>query len=188
MPTHRPNLRELSQVELSAATGCSKETVRRRLAMPPAIEPSRIDGRTVWYRAPEALARILGPAARVADGDGEVLDLAAERAALARAQTIAQELRNAESVRQVIPRDEVLRHWASMTLNAKEKLRSIPAVAMTRVPGCTKAQARAIGELIDEALTELGSGRNGVPPHRTVRRPHRKLRSPTHDEAPTDAA
>ena len=186
MPTHRPNLRELSQVELSAATGCSKETVRRRLAMPPAIEPSRIDGRTVWYRAPEALARILGPAARVADG--EVLDLAAERAALARAQTIGQEQRNAENARLVIPRDEVLHHWAGMVLSAKERLRSIPAVAMVRVPGCKRAQARAIGELIDEALTELGSGRNGVPPQRASRRPHRKLRSATHDEAPTDAA
>lgn len=188
MPTHRPNLRELSQVELSAASGCSQETVRRRLAMPPAIEPCRRDGKTTWYSAAEALRRILAPPRVAGGGGGELLDLELERARLARAQTQGQELKNAEQSRLVIPRAEVLQHWAGMVLNAKEKLRSIPAVALVRVPGFTRAMAKPLAELIDQALTELGSGRNGVPPQRTVRRPHRRLRNTTHgEESNTDA-
>ena len=183
MPTHKPSTGELSLTELRAATGLSAPTIKARLGMAPAIRPVRSDRRTAWFSAPEALRRILAPAAGAGEG-AEVLDLAAERAALARAQTIGQEHRNAEASRAMIPRADVLQHWAGMVLNAREQLRNIPSVALVRVPGFTRAMAKPLAELIDAALTELGSGRNGVPPVRK----HRGMRVASNEVLGPEAA
>jgi phage terminase Nu1 subunit (DNA packaging protein) len=164
--THKRSVAELSQTELAIATGVSIPTVRSRLAQAPAIQPVRSDGRTTWFDAPEALARILAPSARAGAEGGELLDLEAERARLAQQQTIGQRLRNDELARQLVRRDEVKQAWAAMALNFKEKIRSVPIVAMTHVPGFTREQARALATLLDSALAELAE----MPkPHRTVR-------------------
>jgi hypothetical protein len=184
MPTHKPSTGEMSLTELRAATGVSAPTIKLRLGMAPAIRPVRADRRTAWFDAPTALARILAPP-RAAGGD--VLVLEDERARLAAAQADGQLMRNAEASRAMIPRNEVLQHWANLVLNAREQLRNIPANALVRVPGFTRAMAKPLADLIDAALTELGSGKNGVPPPRTVRK-HRTLRSASREESSPDAA
>lgn len=179
MATHKRTVAEMSQTELATASGISIPTVRLRLAQAPAIRPVRVDGKTTWFDAPTALARILAPPR---DAGGDVLVLEDERARLAAAQADGQLMRNAEASRAMIPRNEVLQHWAGLVLNAREQLRNIPANALVRVPGFTRAMAKPLADLIDAALTELADGRRGVPPTRTVRK-HRGLRSATSEEA-----
>lgn len=112
----------------------------------------------------------------VTTSDGEVLDLTAERAKLAKAQSETAELKNAELRGELIRRDELRSAWADRVLSWKERLRAIPAAATVHVPGFSAAMGRALATLIDETLTELadgvgGSGNgNGVRVKRTRRR------------------
>jgi len=102
------------------------------------------------------------------EGD-EVFDLVAERARLAAKQADHQELKNAEATGALMRRDEVKNTWARMALGWKEKIRSVPLVAMSRIPGFTKPMARELADLIDATLVELADGT----PARRVARKHR---------------
>jgi len=87
-------------------------------------------------------------------GDGR-LDLAQERAALARAQREATELRTARERGEVIGASEARDIYSGLVLSAKEKLRAVPAAATVHVPGVSPKMARQLGRLIDDALREL---------------------------------
>jgi phage terminase Nu1 subunit (DNA packaging protein) len=126
------------------------------LAQPPAIEPVRRDGKTTWFDTAEALRRILGPAGDAADG--VVLDLANERAKLAKAQELGQRLKNEATSGATIPVAKAEAIWANYILTCKERLRAIPNGSLTRIAGMTKPMARELSALIDEALSELADG------------------------------
>lgn len=159
MPTSRKPWSEATITQLHEATGKTDEWIRRRLSESPAIEPARRTGREVYYRTAAALERIyLG---------GAGLDLTMERAKLARAQTEQTELKNALLRGELLQREDVKSHWANLVLACKEKLRALPAHARARIPGLKKKAVLALGELVDEALTELAD--DGVP--RTRRKP-----------------
>jgi phage terminase Nu1 subunit (DNA packaging protein) len=164
MATHKESVRVLSLSQLADASGRSAKTIRRLLAAAPAIEPARTDGKTLWFETPAALRRVLGPAP---SDNGEVLDLAAERARLARMQADGQSMRNEELSGALLRREEVKAIWARMALSWKEKIRSVPLVALTCIPGFTKGQARILGELIDATLVEIA---DGTPARRSVRK------------------
>jgi phage terminase Nu1 subunit (DNA packaging protein) len=91
---------------------------------------------------------------------GEVLDLAAERARLARAQSEGAELKNAELRGELVAASDVFDRWANLALSWKNRVRGIPAAATVHIPGFTKAMARKLAGLIDETLTELANGRS----------------------------
>jgi hypothetical protein len=113
---------------------------------------------------------------RTTGSDGEVLDLTAERAKLAKAQSETAELRNAELRGELIRRDELRSAWADRVLSWKERIRAVPAAATVHVPGFSAAMGRALATLIDETLTELADGistgadGNGVSRKRARRR------------------
>jgi phage terminase Nu1 subunit (DNA packaging protein) len=110
---------------------------------------------------------------------GEVLDLTAERAKLAKAQSETAELRNAELRGELIRRDELVATWSSHVLSWKERIRAVPAAATVHVPGFTAAMGRKLAELIDETLVELAHGRYGQARERPRRRSRNGADTPT---------
>ena len=99
--------------------------------------------------------------------DAEVYDLVAERARLAKMQADAQELRNGELRGELMQRADVKQRWASMALSWRERIRSVPVIALSRIPGISKSMARELAELIDATLVELA---DGTPARRVVRK------------------
>lgn len=153
MPVSRKAWTEATITQLHEATGKTDEWIRRRLSDSPAIEPVKRTGREVYYGTAAALERIY------VGGDG--LDLAVERAKLARAQTEQTELKNAVLRGDLISRTDVRDHWAQIVLTVKEKARALPAHARSRIPGFTKKMARLLEELVDQFLVELAD--DGAP-------------------------
>jgi hypothetical protein len=61
VPTHNENLAELSITRIAGLVGMAKETVSKRLREE-GLEPSRTDGRTVYYTTRDALHVLLSGA------------------------------------------------------------------------------------------------------------------------------
>jgi phage terminase Nu1 subunit (DNA packaging protein) len=58
----------------------------------------------------------------------------------------------------LVEADVVVRHFATLVVAAKNKLRGIPSRARQRIPSLTTADLTVLAELIDEVLTELADG------------------------------
>lgn len=97
-----------------------------------------------WLQAREEAARTAGP-----------LDPIQERALKDRADRLLKEQKHAVNEGRLVPADDVLKSWARMTLAAREKLLTIPSVAMQRGIIDTVDEEDQLTSLIDEALTEL---------------------------------
>ena len=50
------------------------------------------------------------------------------------------------------------RHFATLVVAAKNKIRGVPSRIKQRIPHLTLAELTIIAELLDEALTELADG------------------------------
>ena len=149
MPTHRETLRELSATQLTELTGFSPRTVRSRLAEA-GIKPTRVDGRTQWWKPRESLPvlyRIAGTR------EGDALDLNAERARESKERADKLALENAEKRDQLIPVSTAI--WAtSQRFSAlRSRFRGIPTAARTRL-GISGEVARSLLEMIDSALDD----------------------------------
>ncbi len=103
------------------------------------------------------IAYLRGVASGHQSDDGE-LDLTAERAKLARAQTETAELKNAVARGELIPSAAVLDHWGRQVVATKAHLRGVPHQFKTEVPHLTPEEIAALRRLIDRALTELADG------------------------------
>jgi phage terminase Nu1 subunit (DNA packaging protein) len=148
VPTHKPDLSQLSITQLADLTGRDADTIRKRLD---GIEPAKVDGRTRWYRTREALPRIY-----------EALDLSAERARLAREQADAKAMENAVSRGELIPKPDVETAMLAVTSPIALKLDGLPSKAAPEVRAApTDAQAEAIlRRHIDEAragIADIGA-------------------------------
>ena len=131
MPTHSSrDLSRLNLSELRGLTGAGERTIRRRLE---GLAPVAQDGRTVWYPAREALARVFL---------GEEMNLSRERARLAREQADAQAMKNAVE-RGELERVEVMETWLVQVLSAVvQHLDALPAKVAPEAFG-----AKSIAEL-----------------------------------------
>lgn len=145
MATHKPELSELSITQLHELTGKARETITKRLEG--RLQPTRRDGRTIYYAPRAALPLIYL--------DEEQLDATQERAKLDRARSEAQEMKNAVDRAELVPATAVVRTWAAKVVMVKTRMRSLPAQAASLIPGVTAQIARRIGELIERALTDL---------------------------------
>jgi len=97
-----------------------------------------------------------------ADADGRPLDLAAERAKLARAQRERVELDNAVRRGELVEVEGIRGRYAGMVTAAKSKLLGVPSKAKGRLPHLVIEDIETLEELIHEALAELaGDGRGG---------------------------
>ncbi|MEI7035901.1 hypothetical protein [Fulvimonas yonginensis] len=98
-----------------------------------------------------------GRAAEVRDG-GEVLDLATERARLAKAQREHVELRMARERGELVDAEAVRLKYAAMVRGAVSRLRGVPSRARGRLPSLTVDGVEELERLIDEALEEVANG------------------------------
>jgi len=156
VPTHKEPLHHLSLSQLAEVSGKARETIRKRLAEAQ-VEPTREDGKTVWYYAPTALEVIFGR--------GEGLDPQAEKARLDAAKADMEELKLAEKRKELGSIPEIESAWAARVLGWKERIRGVPAAATVHIAGFTPNMARSLLRLIDATLTELADG-TGAPGRR----------------------
>ena len=143
MPTHRPDLTRLSITDLEQLTGLRRETIRKRLKAEPALEPVAKDGRTVWYPARESLERVYL---------GEDLDLTRERARLAKEQADAQELKNAQARRELIPPEETDRAVIALATVVSSRMQGLGVALAPKI--AAEENAAACQEIIDDAVAK----------------------------------
>lgn len=147
MPTHNADLSRLSLSQLEALTGRTSRTIRKRLE---GLEPIAQDGKTVWFSAREALPRIYQEGA---------LDLSAERARLAKEQADAQELKNAQARRELVPAGETEELIIGLFSAVRARLLAVPTKAAQAAHAATSlSEAKAAIEAeITDALAELAA-------------------------------
>lgn len=150
MPTHKPDLSELSLGQLVQLTGSTHRTIKARLR---GLKPIRTDGRTLFYDPQRALPMIFKV--------GNVIDLQEESARLKREQARGEAMKNAKASGSLLERDDVVETWSAKIAAAKRKLRAVAGQAQTRIPRVTRAMARELLKMIDEALDDLSG--DGLP-------------------------
>jgi len=91
-------------------------------------------------------------------GDGLGLDLTAERAKLARAQTARAELEMARIRGELVDAQAVGLKYTAMVSAAKSKLLAVPSKAKGRLHHLTVADIEYLEGLVTEALEELANG------------------------------
>lgn len=97
-------------------------------------------------------------------GDGK-LDLATERARLAKEQADGQAMKNAQLAGELLRRDDVIRTWATEFASVKSRIRGIPKRARRQMPGFTREMELALLARIDEVLSEFAG--DGLPAGRS---------------------
>lgn len=98
-------------------------------------------------------------AGRRGDGDdGERLDLATERAKLARSQRELAELKIAQTRGALVDAHAVRIGFTAQVKAAVNRLRGVPAHAKGRLPHLTIDDIETLEDAIEEALTEIASG------------------------------
>ena len=152
MPTVKADLSRLSMTQLAELTGRAHETVSK-LLREAGLEPAARDGRTLYFTPRLALPVIFEI--------GTGLSLEAERARLAREQADGQAIKNAVSRAELVLAADVRSTWSAVVLTIKERLLSLPAHAVSKIPGFRKSMAKALDGLVREVLTELAH--DGLP-------------------------
>jgi phage terminase Nu1 subunit (DNA packaging protein) len=148
--THRPDLSRFTISQLADMTGRDAATVRKRLD---GLEPVKVDGRARWYDPRTALPRIFG--------DGEGLDLTAERARLAREQADGQALKNAELRGELVPGSDQAVALIALATSSSARLQAVPAkvaaecAAESSPHGCQAIVEREIRSALED-LAEAG--------------------------------
>lgn len=104
------------------------------------------------------VSRLREQAAGRLGADGEGLDLATERALLARSQRAAVELRLARDRGDLVDAGAVRLAYSAMVRAASSRLRGVPTTAKARIPTLTVRDVEILEDLLAEALTELASG------------------------------
>jgi len=164
MPTHGPDLTELSITQLAALTGCAKATTRSRLNAK-GVKPVREDGRTLYYHPPTALPVILG--------QGEGLNPQAEKARLDR---VSADLKD-EELKRIRGETATRAEWEAATVALASALRArllaVPAqiAAEVAAAGGKPAECHAIIERAQlEALGGLAKATPEAAPRRRARK------------------
>lgn len=148
MPTHGPDLSELSLTQLAALTGVAHKTAHTRLNAK-GVEPVRTDGRTKFYSPRVALPVILGV--------GEGLNAQAEKARLDRVSADLKE----EELRRIRGETATRAEWEEATVAILSAVRSrmlsvASQVAAEVAAEANPAECHAIIEAAQiEALGEL---------------------------------
>lgn len=164
MPKAPANLwpTECSAAELAALLGIGPRRLRELAEL--RVVPRTPRGRYPFAEAVAAYAAHLrevaaGRAAEVRDPDGgEVLDLATERARLAKAQREHVELRMARERGELVDAQTVRLGYASQVTAARNRLLGVPSEAKQRIPHLTVEEIETFEGLIAGALELVASG------------------------------
>jgi phage terminase Nu1 subunit (DNA packaging protein) len=153
---------EVGAADLARLLGIGPRRVRELAEM--RILPRTSRGRYPFEAAVTAYCAHLrevaaGRAAEIRDPDGgEVLDLATERARLAKAQREHVELKMARERDELVDAEAVRLRYAAMVRAAVSRLRGVPSRARGRLPSLTVDGVEELERLIDEALVEVADG------------------------------
>ena len=150
----------VSVEELHRLTGATHRTARNRLAES-RVEPVDRQGRSDLFDAEIALRAILA-APRV---DSDDLDLATERAGLAKKQRLYYEQRRRKEAGEQLPRGEVMAEWSRMISSARQVFLSLPARGAPLAMGASDvavAESR-LRKIVYDALNEMHQRYCGVP-------------------------
>lgn len=90
-------------------------------------------------------------------GEDGVLDLAAERARLAKEQADAQELKNAVSRRELVSVIDVERGWQDILRKVRARILACPSRIRSRLSHLTVFDGEVIDAELRDALTELAN-------------------------------
>lgn len=123
------------------------------------LQPSYAEGRKKFYYLPESVAF---KEARQENNNAQ-LDLQAERAKLAHAQTQKVELEVEILKKNLLPRDEVALYWGGMVEAMKARLLAIPTKSAQVAITCTEIHEieKEVRILVYEALQEIA--KYGIP-------------------------
>lgn len=149
-----------TQSEFGAHVGISRQAVSDLVARQ--IIPLDAKGRIDLDAARLAYcAHLRGVAAGRTSGGDDDLDLAAERARLAKAQADAQEMKNAAMRAEMVPASQVVRAVSALIGASRSRLLGIPARAAAQVVGIeSRAEVRDIlAAMVREACQELSQRR-----------------------------
>lgn len=130
-------------------------TARRQDGRLPRLADGRIDLHAVISAGVAALAK------QQRSGDGEELDLTAERARLAKEQADAQEMKNAITRGELVPQTDIVAGMQVSFAYARARLLSMPAKIAPRIVGITSlAEVRDIvTDHVHECCAELSATR-----------------------------
>lgn len=146
MPTHKPDLAELSISQLALLTGFMPRTVRKRLAAAH-VAPCREDGRTVWYEPPAALRALYG-----APSGG------AERARLDAARADLAELELARRRGELINAEDAAAAGAAVASGVSQRIMALHVLApLIRAADSDAEGAAVLEEGAREALEEIAN-------------------------------
>jgi phage terminase Nu1 subunit (DNA packaging protein) len=149
MPTHRPQLAELSTSDLAYLARRKLGSVRRQLEQA-GLRPVREDGRTLWWSGREAF--------RVLTDRGP--DATAQKARFDAARADAQELRNAQVRGELIPAADVDKVMIALATTASARLQALPArlarelAAEASPAGCQEILDRAVRSALEDLADE----------------------------------
>ena len=136
------------------AQACDLSTTQLKNLQGRGILPKARPGKLKLEACVVAYIRHLRKTAAGRGGDS-VVDLAAERARLAKVQTRSQELKNAELEGRLVDRQAVVQLVTTRITAAKSKLRGVPKRAQRRIQGVTPEIASALLQMTDEVLHDL---------------------------------
>jgi phage terminase Nu1 subunit (DNA packaging protein) len=126
------------------------------------VLPKGLRGQYELVPCVQAYIKHLREVAAGRKSDGEKGDLVAERARLDSARADAQEMRNEQMRRELIPRQALLPAFQNLLVAFKTRLRSLHVRVRDDVPGIGRAGAQLIRQLHDEALSELANGLESI--------------------------
>ena len=142
--------------------GVSKRSVTEMAKKGIVIKAAR--GRYLLKESVRSVLRHQREIAAGRGGTGQVLDLTAERARLAKEQADAQSIKNSQLRGELLPADEVEREVADMIRRARSSLLAVPA-RLAQDGGFTADQIEQADKTIRIALNDLADGKGDPQGH-----------------------
>ncbi|MGJ0507000.1 MAG: hypothetical protein ACR652_07635 [Methylocystis sp.] len=144
---------EKTQAEFGAMCAMSRQRVSR-FVREGAI-PTNAEGKIPHPAGLQALIEHLSQTAAGRGGGSAQADLAKERAALARAQREAVELKTRSLLGEYVLAKDVERKWGDMCFLIRNRLLAIPSQIPFDIPHLTRAELEIFDRYIRDALTEI---------------------------------
>lgn len=99
-----------------------------------------------------------GRRGEVTGDDGDVLDLATERARLARSQRELAEIKKARELGELVDAEAVKAGFTNQVTAARNRLLGVPSEAKQRIPHLTIEEIETIEDLVGQALQDVADG------------------------------
>lgn len=143
----------VSAPELARALGVSSRTVRKLAARGLVVKTAR--GAYDLVPSIQRYCEHLRSVAAGHGGEDAALDLATERARLAKEQADGHALKNAAARAELVPVPEVERRWADILRRVRSGLLAVPSRSRQRLPHLTAHDVTVIDQEVRSVLAGL---------------------------------